>query len=202
MDIINKTSDYIKSLFEEDLRDSLVYHNLNHTLMVVDAANKISKEMRLSSSEQEIVILAAWFHDAGFTVTYQDHEDESASIANLKLSEWKYPLHKIDQVVTGILDTKMPQSPKNKLGEILCDADLYHLSHPKYWEYNDRLYEELRCCLGMDITNDEWLINNLKFLKNHNYYTRYAQTYLEPLKKLHIKENLRRVNNRSDLVHA
>ena len=189
--LIDLSVEYIEQLFRKKLPSSLCYHNLIHTRMVVDAVQIIGNHMSLTVQEQEMVTLAAWFHDVGFTITYQGHEKESISLARLKLIEWGYPLRNLKQVEHCILATRMPQSPKNNLEEILCDADLYHMSQSKYWHYNDLLFEELTGCMAIKTTYKEWLIDNIKFLQDHKYFTSYAQRHFEPSKQCRIEENIK-----------
>ena len=59
-------------------------------------------------------------------VDIHNHEDEGIKIATVFLAE-----HKVkDEIIAGIKGcitaTKMPQSPKNLMEEIVADADLFH----------------------------------------------------------------------------
>ena len=42
--------------------------------MVAKAVRLMSSEMQLTDEEKEILELAAWFHDTGFTRVYMGHE--------------------------------------------------------------------------------------------------------------------------------
>ena len=44
----------------------LIYHNLIHTMQVLQASQEIAGALRLLPSELEVVELAAWFHDVGY----------------------------------------------------------------------------------------------------------------------------------------
>ena len=44
-----------------------------------------------------------------------------------------YPTEKMESVLACIGATIMPQQPTNLLEEIICDADLYHLSLDEYF---------------------------------------------------------------------
>ena len=73
--------EYVRELFEKDTPKNLVYHKLNHTIEVVEAATDLGRRARISDLEMEILIISAWFHDTGYLYTYTNHEDESIRIA-------------------------------------------------------------------------------------------------------------------------
>jgi uncharacterized protein len=130
--IINNVEKYVTSLLQSKLPQSLTFHNCQHTKNVVYAVKHIGKKSRISAEELEIVTIAAWFHDTGFTVTYSGHEEESIKIAANHLSLLKYENRKVQKVLDCIQATKLPQQPLDLVGEVLCDADLFHLSQHNF----------------------------------------------------------------------
>ena len=64
--IINEVSTYCKEILISGKCASLPFHNLTHTMEVVDAVKKISEKEGISADEREILVIAAWFHDNGF----------------------------------------------------------------------------------------------------------------------------------------
>ena len=79
----------------------------------------------------------------------------------------------------------MPQSPKNNLEEILCDADMFHLSHPTYEQSQVLLREEWWLTLGHERTDQEWELENDTFLLEHTYFTRYGKEELQCRKDIY-----------------
>ncbi len=73
--------------------------------------------------------------------------------------------------------TKIPQQPQDKLGEILCDADLYYLGTDKYFVGADKLYKELHEA-GFVKSREEWSNEEIKFVERHHYFTPTAQRKL------------------------
>ena len=65
--LVSKVQAYCKELFTEKLSESFVYHNYQHTERVVDAARIIGRESDLNEDELELITIAAWFHDVGYT---------------------------------------------------------------------------------------------------------------------------------------
>ena len=132
--LISMAETYVKRFMADKLDEKMCYHNLNHTLEVVEAAEIIGRGCKLNEDELEQVIIAAWFHDIGYYNGREDHELQSAELARSFLIKTSFPAYKIENVCSSILATKIPQSPKNLLEQVLCDADLYHLSTEKFFE--------------------------------------------------------------------
>src|SRR5688572_25924083 len=89
-DIIKKAEDFVSNYLREKLSPKLIYHNYAHTLDVVNNSRKIGKKSGLKDEELEIVTLAAWFHDVGYSDIYKGHEERSKEIASRFLQENSY----------------------------------------------------------------------------------------------------------------
>ena len=129
-------------LFKNSLPPTVVYHNFNHTMNVVEASNEIALAENVSESDLEILLMAAFLHDTGFTVTHKDHEEHSKEIASDYLSKNDIASDKIEKVLGIINATKMPQKPKSHLEEIICDADLDYLGSLDYRSKSNLLRSE------------------------------------------------------------
>lgn len=177
--ILEQTTDYVKKIFTNDLPKGCVYHNLHHTEEVVDAAKEIGENSGISDNELEILLIAAWFHDAGITKQYENHEEESVKIANEFLQKNNYPENKIQKVKELIFSTRVPQVPKNILEEILCDADLSHIGKKGFNTRSQLLRAEWENMLGQKVSEFEWLKNNIEFVASHKFHTKYAKETFE-----------------------
>ncbi|MGF1638480.1 MAG: HD domain-containing protein [Cyclobacteriaceae bacterium] len=179
--LTKKAEAYVRDFLEENFSEKICYHNLNHTLEVVEAAEIIGRGSGLNTDELEIVTLAAWFHDIGYYIGKENHEAESAKIAEKYLSTIKCS-QKVIQAVAGCIHaTKIPQSPVNLVEEVLCDADLYHLSTEKFFEKTELLREEM-LAHEVDINREKWLSTSCHFVTNHTYFTDFARAHLRPKK--------------------
>ncbi|MBC8041838.1 MAG: HD domain-containing protein [Rhizobacter sp.] len=174
-DLSRKASDYIFELFKEKLPAQYVYHNFNHTLEIAEAARDLGEGMKLSDIDLETVTLAAWFHDAGLTETYEGHEPRGAELAAQFLRQNGFAEERIAQVSDCILATVMPQQPKTLLAEVLCDADLWHLGSKNYFEKSDLLRIEWQSVSGKTYTDALWIQTNIDFFTSHPFHTRFAQ---------------------------
>ncbi|MFT5749848.1 MAG: HD superfamily phosphodiesterase, partial [Ancylomarina sp.] len=91
MPIIEQAKAFVTDFFEKNHKPIYTYHNLEHTENVVKHAAKIATIMEFSEEDTEIVILAAWFHDAGYFRGFIKHEIISGEIAAKFLQENNYP---------------------------------------------------------------------------------------------------------------
>jgi len=195
--LIKNSREYAEELISE-LEKKYTYHNLRHTEDVVKAAIEIGKQSNLSKDDLENVIIASWFHDTGYSCSNENHEDESVTIMKKKLSEWKVAPEKIYEIGKIIESTKMPQNPKDLPSEVLCDADLYHLSTKDFLDKSELLRKELTETCKKDLPQKEWMQVTKQFLSDHQYFTNYAQTVLEPKKLKNIKKLSGKVKDKGD----
>jgi uncharacterized protein len=80
-----------------------------------------------------------------------------------------------------IMATKIPQLPKNKLEEILADADLEYLGTPDYENKADDLFWEMKY-VDPSLTEEKWIRIQISFLQKHRYFTKFCQLNREPVK--------------------
>jgi HD superfamily phosphodiesterase len=195
-DFFKDLKGYIFDLLKESLPQGAVCHNFNHSLFVVKAANKIAEAEKISEDELEILLTAAWFHDTGYIHATESHEEKSKEIAEKYLNKKEFSKDKIIQVLDLIDATVMPQTPKNKLEEIICDADLYHLGGEDFSKKTNLLRSELEQLCNETYTDLDWLKKNDSFIAEHSYFTDYAFERLneqKTLNKLQIKKGIRKL---------
>lgn len=73
----------------------------------------------------------------------------------------------------------MPQRPAFLAEQVLCDADLAHLSNPVFFARQNELRREWALYQDREYTDVQWLAESLAFFKSHRYHTPYAQEYWE-----------------------
>lgn len=180
--IVLRAAVHIARLIISKQPKNRVFHNLHHTLTVLEGVGEIGIAENLPNDELEMVLLAAAFHDLGHIECYSGHEEVSIRLAKKWLTEQNYPEDKIDIVLGCIGATQIPQNPKTILEKVVCDADLIHLSFETYPIYLEMLRSEWEIELKLVYSDDEWMANNNKFLQTHKYFTDYGKTTLEPKK--------------------
>lgn len=196
--LIQKAKAYAEEVLRK-LPETFTYHNLKHTTAVAEAAEEIGKQSSLSNDELENVIVAAWLHDTGYEKDRDHHEERSAKTAVTLLETWGASTEKIKKVENLIAATRMPQSPKNLAEQVLCDADMYHLSRKDMLECGDQIRAEIETFKNIKFESDqEWGEYNLKFLKKHSYFTLYGRQVLEERKKKNIKKLKKMLNPKVD----
>ena len=180
--IILEAEKYITSHLNENLDSSFVYHNLAHTQRVVNKVKELSEESELSETEKQQLILAAWFHDSGFTKTIEGHENESALIAKEFLKSHEISDENLDAITNLILATEMSYKPKTVAEGLIRDADCAHLSSKNYSDYAALLRKEWELTLGKKVSKADWLQTNIDFLTNHSFNTSIATSKWEARK--------------------
>jgi HD superfamily phosphodiesterase len=185
--LLSAVRNYVTDLFTKQVDPNFVFHNLEHTEDVVEACSHMADRYHLSDEDRLVLILAAWFHDTGYSKgEATGHEDESVKIATAFLIKNNVDENLVQRVSSCIEATRMPQSPVNLVEKILCDADLYHLATDDFRARSQLLKQEQESILGHKIDKKEWRKNNISFLENHKYFTDLGRDKLE-LKKM---ENL------------
>ena len=161
---------FLVNKMETGLPSYLSYHNTHHTKSVISAAEHLGKSEGIKDDELVLLKTAALFHDAGFLQHHHDHEDISCKIARKHLPDFGYSAEQIETICRMIMATKLPQSPTDHLGELLCDADLYYLGGNQYNANAENLFKEY---IKLDLikTLPEWEIKQVEFLSAHHYFT-------------------------------
>lgn len=188
-EIVQKAEYFVTHLLENQLNKNYLYHNLKHTQRVVKSTKELLAFHKLSEIENEYLIVAAWFHDTGYTQGTENHEANSCSIASDFLKEQNYNEEGIAVISGIILATKRHHEPINLSEEIIRDADASHFAQKSYWETTDYLKEELELLGIKKYSQKEWRDANIKmFRTEHQYYTVYAKENWEDAKQKNLKQ--------------
>jgi uncharacterized protein len=177
--------DFVMDMLKDTLPENYLYHNPEHTLYVIEKAQEIGRHEKCTEEELEFISVAALWHDTGYTNTYKNHEEESCKIARHYLPEYGFSDEYINRICDMIMVTKIPQLPKNKLEEILADADLEYLGTSSFETKSDALFKELQS-VRPSYTEAEWNQAQISFITNHHYFTRFCQENKEPVKRKHL----------------
>lgn len=172
--IVSKTERYVRQLLQEKLSADHRYHHLPHTQAVVDAARLLATRHELDARQCELLELAAWFHDTGFTATYEDHEEAGAEIAKSFLHQEGYSEEDVATVCRLIMATKMGYEPQDDLERIIRDADLSNLGRADYLAMLSGLRHEWGVFREETYSDKEWYELNYRFVRDHKFYTEIA----------------------------
>ncbi len=187
MDLL-RTEAYILHELRSRLSGALCYHAPAHTLDVAEAVDRIARAEGVCDAESLALLrTAALFHDAGFLTRYQGHEAEGSRMVAEVLPRFGYSTSQIEQIQGMIAATKIPQNPKNKLEEIICDADLDYLGRPDFEPIADLLYREL-LAQGSVTSRAAWDRIQIDFLTKHHYRTATALATRQAAKQEHLHQ--------------
>lgn len=155
---------------KEGLNKHYFYHDVRHTLDVIEQSQAIGKLEGVSERELEILKIAALFHDTGFLKVRSGHEQASVDFFESANGLSELTPEDRNLVVGCIKATHMPQNPQNHLERILCDADLDYLGRDDFSLIGENLFLEMSACGEM---SDRFSWDNLqvKFMEAHAYHT-------------------------------
>jgi len=184
----------IEQFLLENLPKKYTYHTIEHIRDVVKQTERIAKKEKVEKSVFQDIKLAAWLHDVGYIWEPTRHEARGAEYATSILTEMKFPKSKISLITGMIMATKLPQSPKNQLEQIICDADLDYLGRDDYAINSNNLLQEIE--LTKKLKAKDWLQIQEKFLKAHGYFTLTSQKLRNKNKQqalLNIQQQLKNI---------
>lgn len=186
----------IDRIFEMEISEEFVYHNKAHTKSVVDHSDHFAQYFDLSGADRELLAIAAWFHDVGYSRGYENHEDSSEKMARTFLSTLDISDKEMDLIAGCIQATKVETKPTTLLEEIIKDSDLANLGQDSFFDHSRRLRKEWFDLLGEYHTDKGWNELNQNFLSQHVYYSAIAIKELQA-KKL---ENLELLKTEQKLM--
>ncbi|WP_273568206.1 Pycsar system effector family protein [Maribacter halichondriae] len=188
-DLLSKTEEFVTDLLVNELDSNYLYHNLRHTQRVVKSTKELLDAHDLSAKENDIITLAAWLHDVGYTRGTENHEANSCEIAKEFLKKEGYEEKAIEEVCALIMATKREHEPKNLKEEIIRDADSSHFGQNSYADTSEMLRQELSLLGIADMSAKEWRTSNIKmFQTEHRFYTDFAKKNWQEGKDKNLKK--------------
>lgn len=175
---------WMMEMFANMQMPEVCYHNLDHTLLIVDTVNVLGKYFGLTDEDLEDLFYAGWLHDVGYwDGVAEGHEQQGANLAQTCLKELGLPDDRIHRIQSAILATKVPQQPKDLFESIICDADLSQLSSDLFYYQTLLLRKEKESALRKEIPLLDWLKGTRDFLNSHHYHSKYALRFFQPGKE-------------------
>ena len=180
--------DHVVAMLHAGLPISLSYHNISHTLDVMQQCYIIATEEGITDHQTLFELqIAALYHDTGFLFVYYGHEEKSCELAREQLPSFGLTNDQIDRICELIMATKVPQQPNTHLQEIICDADLDYLGRPDFFETGNKLHLELMAYNLIDGKHD-WEERQLQFLESHQYFTQTSRLKRGPIQEEFIQQ--------------
>jgi hypothetical protein len=209
LSILGKVELYTTHILVNELSGKIVYHNIQHTLRLIQYAKKIGQYSGLSDEELEITLIICWFFNTGMRNGYHKAQENSKKIALDFLKENDYPEEKC-QLIAATFDHvfwggKNIPVPTNMIEKVINDARVADICNLQKAEKQLRLiYQEL-------LLNDKeqkigkvgWSDIVLGILNQYTLYTPYGKEHLAPTLdkvKQKIQENRELLKKQTDKV--
>jgi uncharacterized protein len=165
----------------------LTYHNVAHTMDVLQQSVRIAKEEGVGDKDILLLKVAALYHDSGFLRTYKNHEEMSYVIFLEDAEEFEFSEAERQRIQGLIMATKVPQQPQNHLERIICDADLDYLGRDDFFTTGKELRKEF-LSYGIIKNDEEWDQLQINFLSKHHYHTETSKQQREKEKQRHFQQ--------------
>lgn len=175
--IVNRTEKYIKRLLANQLNNNFLFHSQGYTNKLVAKTNLILEENKSLDIDTNIVVVAAWFLNAGYVVNYDNHIKESIQLATDFLSEEKEVVNQDIKAVTDLIKKAWEDKEPNSEEEAI-------LKDVRTWFYASDDFEEMLQLLRLELVNfdkpvpnlETWRLNYVEKLRvQHMFYTNYAK---------------------------
>ena len=190
--MINVTAiqEHVLSMLREGLSARLTYHNIDHTLDVTRQCMKIANAEGITDKGILLELnIASLYHDAGFLFVYVGHEERGCEMAREQLPGFGVDSAMIENICAIIMATKIPQSPKNLVQQIICDADLDYLGRKDFFTISENLCKEV-LAYNIVVSKKEWEERQVYFLQTHTYFTKSSQEKRTPGMIKHLQKLL------------
>ncbi|HLN52636.1 MAG TPA: HD domain-containing protein [Lentimicrobium sp.] len=183
-------ADFVCKKMEHELPPFVVYHGVDHTYDVHNSVLRLAKMEKVDTYNTNLIEAAAWLHDIGIIVRFEDHESISARMASDILPKFGFTDEEITKIKNMIQCTKLPQAAYTIGEKILCDADLDYLGRNDFFIIGQKLRLEWELT-GNTISLIDWYKVQMDFLSKHNYFTESAQ----------LLRNERKAKNMAEIVY-
>lgn len=157
-----------------DLDQRYTYHTVEHTLDVIKCCEDICDSEGMSGSNKLILQISALFHDTGFLLSRNHHEERSVDIFTQARANFTLDNEHIKEIENCIRATRVPQEPQSHLEQIICDADLDYLGRTDFWMISDSLYKEMTYCAEIS-GSQAWKELQVRFMKAHRFHTKFSK---------------------------
>ena len=165
---------FIVDKLRKELDPAYTYHCIGHTLDVHAATLSLVGMEGIPEEEARLMEIAALYHDSGMLVKYVDHETASVGLASRFLPEFGFNKEEITVISGLIMVTRLPQKASSIAEQVICDADLDYLGREDFFIHAFELQHEWNH-FGIRKTNlASWLDIQIKFLSEHDYFTKSA----------------------------
>jgi len=181
-ELVRKYRSIAENILAKSISPKLTYHNIDHSRSVAAAFMEIGKASNLSERELELGMIAAWFHDTGYTKATKFHEQRSIELLSDGMDADDFSEDEKSILNGLIMSTRMPQEPVSTVEKALCDADLHHIGTNLFDGQSELLRKEEENVTERKIKKEKWNLDSYYFFKEHDFFTSYAKQKFGPRK--------------------
>ena len=184
--IINDAFDELVRHYSSDNRQ---YHGLTHIVKLL----RLFDEYKFYITDEDVVFLAIWFHDAIYSTWRDDNEEKSAFWAKEVLKETSMPAESIEKVVKYIKATKTHESDNDPDLSIFLDFDLSILGSDEtiYDVYSRQIRDEFSLMPSFLYKRGRRKVLKSLLSRPHIYHTNIFQNLLEVKARENIQRELK-----------
>ena len=160
-----------------------MYHNIDHTFSVYLRVKYLCECEGITWDEKEDLLIAALFHDTGFTQSYKKNEPIGAQIARWWLMNRHHNEDRIKRIERIIMATTFPDSshglfhtPFDILEEIIQDADMDNLGCKNSFTLSAAIYDEIRTFGHSKVSFSQYLKMDRDIFTQFHFHTRTAKS--------------------------
>src|SRR5262249_54034047 len=174
-DVVRDASEQVFALFRDAVRDGgLVYHSYDRSRELARTCREIAKGCDLDDEQTRVVLLAAWFNDAGYATAPGADGTASAAVARRYLAgSGERP--ELADAVEACMRAVRSDVLENAAQEVLHDALLVPAAGKSYLRELPLLRLERERRAGTPLSDIEWTEQSIRYLEEHPFRTRYAQ---------------------------
>src|SRR6267142_1862330 len=175
-EIVRLAGQHVLDLFSGAGADvPLIYHGYKRSRGLVGDCKEIAKGIKLNGDQGQILLLSAWFHDAGYVTTNGDRREKRIDLARKFLASQGQPQGVADAVASCLEAADDDGVRDSVAGDVLHDALLARLASKSYVEETGLHRREEEQRTGKVYSDVEWTRSRIEYLQQHTYRTRWAQ---------------------------
>jgi predicted metal-dependent HD superfamily phosphohydrolase len=195
---LKKIADLATRLYLTKTDHRLFFHNLAHTIRLVDSTRQWSAHYQLDSRNNFVVCVAAWLYDLEMMNTGTKNREivHTATVEEL-LKNIPVEPDIIQEIKLCLLATHLPQPPFSQNEKIFCDAVFSYYGSENFLEYDKLRRKEIEAFSGKKFLGSDWRALSLAVLSNHQFNTEYGQQQFNKSKSENLLALTRRQQEKS-----
>ncbi|WP_419211834.1 Pycsar system effector family protein [Maribacter sp. X9] len=174
--VVKKVEKHVKHLLADQLNNNFLFHSQGFTKKQVAKTEKILEESPSSKVDKNQVLIASWFLNTGYAISYEDHVKESIQLATNFLKEEKITEKEVENVGKLIQSAWEDSTPKNEEEAILKDVRTFFYASEDFEEMLGLLRLELENFQRPVANMESWRLQYVEKLRiEHRFYTDFAK---------------------------